>query len=275
MTSDERPIAGPRLAVTTSMKPDVALLGEAIQLAAELNVPIFPRRSVTLTRLFQETGSARLLVVGPERWTLHDQRAGIEYFYHPNMIQVRWQNLDHGDRDLFAESTQLKTGDSLLDCTVGFAAESILAARLVGESGTVIGLESVPELAAITRNGVASFKLQSKLMQAVMRRVNIVTADYRDYLPSCGSGSMDVVYFDPFFPARMPGAENSVGPLAYFGNNTPLCIQSVIEARRVARRRVVIKHPHWAKLPEELQTEVSEVVSTRKRMVIYSVLGAF
>jgi len=257
------------------MKPSESLLEDATQLAAELNVPIFPRRTVTLTRIFQETNAARLLVLGPDRWTLHDHKMGIEYFYHPNMIQVRWQNLDHGDRDLFAESTQLKTGDSILDCTVGFAAEAILASRLVGPSGLVIGRESVPELAAITRNGVATFKMQSKGIEEAMRRINIVTADYRDYLPNCATSSIDVVYFDPFFPARMPGSENSVGPLHHFGNTSPLGALSVTEARRVARRRVVIKHPFWAKLAEEVQSEISEVVTTRKRMVIYSVLEAF
>jgi hypothetical protein len=275
MTLVERPAAGLRLAVTTSMKPSETLLEDATQLAAELNVPIFTRRTVTLTRIFEETNAVRLLVVGPDRWTLHDHKANVEYFYHPNMIQVRWQNLDHGDRDLFAEATQLKSGDSILDCTVGFAAEAIIASRLVGASGLIIGLESVAELAAITRNGVASFKMQSKGIQEAMRRVNIVTADYRDYLPKCATSSIDVVYFDPFFPSRMPGSENSVGPLHHFGNASPLCAQSVTEARRVARRRVIIKHPFWAKLPEELKDEISEVVSTKKRMVLYSVLEAF
>lgn len=263
------------LAVTTSFKPSPALLEQAVHLAAELNAPRIDRRKLTIARLLQEKDVKRLLVVGEQRWSLHDRVTGTEYFYHPNMIQVRAWNLDRGLRDLFTESTQVGPGDRLLDCTVGFASEAVLAARIVGPDGSVVGLESVPALAAITRHGVANFKIQSASLREAMRRVDIVTADYRDYLPRCAPGSYDVVYFDPFFPERLPGAENSVGPLAFFGNTAPLCIRSVIEARRVARRRVVVKHPFWAELPPDLQSEVSDTVRTRKHQVVYSVFTAF
>ena len=80
----------------------------------------------------------------------------------------------------------------------------------------------------------------------------VVTADHRDFLPRCAAGAFDVVYFDPFFAERLAGSENSVSPLAHFGDPMPLDTAAVQEARRVARRRVVIKHPKYEPLPPEL-----------------------
>jgi len=54
------------------------------------------------------------------------------------------------------------------------------------------------------------------------------------------------------FGERLAGSENSVSPLAHFGDPTPLQTFAVQEARRIARRRVVIKHPKYEPLPPEL-----------------------
>ena len=104
-----------------------------------------------------------------------------------------------------------------------------------------------------------------------MRRVTVVNADYREFLPRCASGAFDVVYFDPFFAERLSGAETSVSPLAHFGDPAPLDAVSVQEARRVARRRVVVKHPKHESLPPELAQDVSQVISARNSRLAYSV----
>lgn len=104
-----------------------------------------------------------------------------------------------------------------------------------------------------------------------MGRVHVVTADYRQFLPQCVDGEFDIVYFDPFFEERLPGSVNSISPLAHFGNPAPLAVGSVQEARRVARRRVVVKHPKHQPLPEELASCVAETVTTRKNRIQYDI----
>jgi 16S rRNA (guanine1516-N2)-methyltransferase len=261
------------LAITTATNPSAEMEDRSQLLAAELNAPYTPRRTVSVAQIFQETGAARLLVVEKNRLLLraHD---GAEYFFHPNMALVRGMNMLRGGHDLFEEATGLGPGDGLLDCTLGFASEATLSALLVGESGRIVGLESVPELAAVTRAGVAQFVLQTRRIADAMRRVRVVSADYRHYLPHCESDAFDVVYFDPFFGERLPGSEHSVSPLFHFGDHAPLDADSLREARRVARRRVVVKHPRHEPLPTEIALETDSVVTTRKNRVQYDIFTA-
>ena len=51
---------------------------------------------------------------------------------------------------------------------------------------------------------------------------------------------MDVIYFDPMF--RHPFAESkNIAPLRPVANKNPLTLETIAEARRVARQRVVLK----------------------------------
>ena len=260
------------LVVTTSVRPAVTLEERAKRIAGELQALYAPRRAENVPHVIDTTGAARLLVVGVRRVALLDAASGMEYAYHPNMTPVRWTKLQSGGRDLFVEATGLGPGDWLLDCTLGFAAEATLGAVLVGEGGRVLGLESVPELAAVTREGLQTFPMLQPTLAAAMRRVEVVAADHRDFLKTCADASFDVVYFDPFFPERLSGAENSVSPLAHFGNPAAINSASVHEARRVARRRVVVKHPWQTGLPSEITGNVSHVVTARHSRLAYSVL---
>ena len=260
-------------AVTTSAHPPLALETQARGYAAELHAPYVPRFGLPVPAVLAACGAERLLIAGLDHLRLRDRATDAEYFFHPNLFQVRAYNLAHGGRDHFLEAAQLAPGDSVLDCTLGFACEASLAALAVGTSGQVVGLESVPELALVTRIGTQSFALHSGTLTEALRRVQVVTANARAYLPGCPESSVDVVYFDPFFEHRLSGSEVSVSPLFVFGNPAPLEAETVDEARRVARRRVVIKHPRDEPLPGPVQEWVTEVVAGRKSRVVYSVLA--
>jgi 16S rRNA (guanine1516-N2)-methyltransferase len=260
-----------RIAVTTSLRPSPELQARACAIAAELEAPYAPRRDDSIAELEQRTQAVRLIVVKPDRVALRDTEEDIEYQFHPNMIPVRGLNWMRGARDLFLEAMDLRIGDQVLDCTLGFGTEASLAALAVGTEGRVVGLESVPELASVTREGMRRFPMPQPRIAAAMRRVQVVTADYRTWMASCADESFDAVYFDPFFEERLSGAENSVTPLAHFGNRAALDNRSVQEARRIARRRVVIKHPWGETLPEDIVRAVSHRVTARHSRLIYSV----
>ncbi len=262
------------LAVTTAVKPTPETEAQARALADELVAPFVPRLARALPALFSASGAARLLVVAADRLRLHDGSAGAAYFFHPNMFLVRGSAFLHGQPDHFLEATGLGPGDRLLDCTLGFASEASLAALAVGAEGTVVGLESEPALAAVTRVGLRAFPMSSPTLAQAMRRVQVVHTDYRSYLAGCDSAAFDAVYFDPFFPDRLSGSEASVSPLFVFGNPAPLDAQAVLEALRVTRRRVVIKHPRPVPLPPPLPEMVAESVGSRKSRLVYSVLRA-
>lgn len=262
------------LAVTTSVKPAPDTEAQARALAEELGAPFVPRLARALPLLLAAAGAARLLVAAADRLRLHDAATRAAYFFHPNMFLVRGSAVLHGQPDHFLEATGLGPGDRLLDCTLGFASEASLAALAVGAAGVVVGLESEPALAAVTRIGLQAFPMSSRPLAEAMRRVRVVRADHRAYLAACDTGAFDSVYFDPFFPERLSGSEASVSPLFVFGNPAPLDAGAVMDALRVARRRVVIKHPRAVPLPPPLPDMVAESVGSRKSRVVYSVLRA-
>jgi len=262
------------LFVTTAVRATPALEEDARAIARELDVRYHPRRNITVAKVFLETGADRLVIIAEDRCLLRDRATGAEYAFHPNLAMLRGHNLQRGWRDLFIDAVDLTQGDHVLDCTLGFAGEATLASYTVGETGRVVGLESVPELAVVTRYGVGHFELNPKIFRAALRRVEVVSADYRLFLPQCEPGSFDVVYFDPFFDERLPGSSNSVTPLHLFGNQAPLDVAAVLDARRVARRRVVIKTPRMDALPPELAGLVSGVVTGRKSRVHYHIIPA-
>ena len=260
------------LAVTTSVKPTLAIETLAQNSAAELLAPYVPRAGRPLPEIFAVADAERLLIAGADHLRLRDRASGTEYYFHPNMFLIRGSNAQRGTPDHFLEATELGPGDTILDCTLGFASEAALASLIVGASGRVDGLESVPELALLTGIGVQTFPMQGQELGAALRRIQVIHADYRQYLSDCAENVYDVVYFDPFFEKRLTGSEDSVSPLFLFGNPAPLDASAVWEACRVARRRVVIKHPRHEPLPEEVSTRITGVVGSRKSRLIYSII---
>jgi len=258
------------LSVTTSVRPDADLEQQARGYAAELGAAYYPRRNVNVSRVFQATGADRLLIVSRERLALR-HADGLEFFFHPNMALLRGLNVLRGWRDVYVDAAGFQPGDHVLDCTVGFATEAMLASLLVGPEGRVVGLESQAELAAVVRDGVRRFPITPKLRDA-LQRVEIVTADYRTYLATCAERTFDIVAFDPFFSERVQGSEHALDPLHAFGNQAPLDPASVERATKVARRRVIVKHAKWDSLPPAVEALVTETVTSRKSQMAYRVI---
>ena len=260
------------LAVTTAAKLTPTLDQIAQELSAQLRSPYVPRMGRSLPDIFEASEASRLLVVGTDHLRLYDRASGAEYFYHPNMFLSRGSVILAGGPDHFLSAVDLKPGETLLDCTLGFASESALASLTLGDIGKVVGLESESVLAEITRRGLQTFVLRSASLTAALRRIEVVTADNRSYLECCETNAFDVVYFDPFFDERLSGSEASISPLFVFGNPAPLSPDAVKDARRVARRCVVVKHPGHIDLPEPIPQWVTKTQGGRKSRVVYSVI---
>jgi len=260
------------LIVTTAARPSFEIEKLALLLSEELTSPYLSRLGRSVQEIYTASNSMRLLIVGADHLRLHDQKTGAEYYYHPNMFLTRGSVVVSGGSDPFLRAVNLQPGDQLLDCTLGFGSEAALASLFLGDSGRVVGLESVQVLAAVTRHGLKSFPLRSAPLAAALRRIEVVTADHCDYLSECTSGEFDVIYFDPFFSERLSGSEASVNPLFIFGNPAPLSLEAVSEARRVARRRVVIKHPSHFTFPHPLSEWVTHTIGSRHSRLVYRVM---
>ncbi|MPM32311.1 hypothetical protein SDC9_78873 [bioreactor metagenome] len=92
----------------------------------------------------------------------------------------------------------------------------------------------------ITKYGLKNHINDLNCITDSLRRIAVENADYNSSLAQYDDNSFDVVYFDPMF--RRPVHESSnMMPLRCLADHRPLTVEAINEAKRVARRRVVIK----------------------------------
>jgi hypothetical protein len=212
-------------------------------------------------------GDATVLVAGKTGPVVHTP--GGEYFFHLSMAELRINNLKDGNPDHMIAAMGLAPGMSVLDCTLGLATDAIVASYAAGEEGRVVGLESSPLIAAIAADGLAGFTSDRPELTAALRRIAVVTADYNAYLPTLPAASFDVVYFDPMF-RRPVRSSSSMQPVRHLADHRPVSAAALDAARRVARRRVVMKEAGGS--GEFARLGFATVVGGRYSSVNYGVL---
>jgi hypothetical protein len=249
-----------RIAITTSLHPSPSEEAAARTAAGRWGLPLAARgrRSTAEVReaegvdglLLLSTRSASLVWVPP-----HPSRSprGAEERvvpWSPGMGALRAKRIakqlagagraDGTDRDPFFEAAGIRPGDAVLDCTLGLGADALVAAVGAGPAGRVVGIEGSAPLAAWTGEGLARSALPGA------ERVEVRVGDHAALLASLPDRSFDVVCFDPMFrhARAQPGGFDVVRALA---DARPLSREAVDEARRVARRWVLVKDgaPGW------------------------------
>lgn len=208
-------------------------------MARSLDAVCQPREDRSLKRVMKEAKADGAVVVGSDgaHW---EDREGNTFRFHPNLAALRVKELAVGGEDALVTAAGLEPGDRVLDCTLGLGADAIVAAQVTGERGEVVGLESQPVIAVLVDYGLRHYPVSSDSLAQAMGAVQVVCADYRDYLRRQKDRSFDVVLFDPMFRqtvTRSPALQS----LKVLANPEPLEPDSVREALRVARKRVVLK----------------------------------
>jgi len=236
-----------RLAVTTPLHPPPAEVEAALRAAERYGLPYVAREGRALSRVTAEVGAEAALVLSTARAVL--SAGGAEHAWSPGMGALRLKRYldaragkrsDPTARDPFLEAAGIVPGDAVLDCTAGLAADALVAAGAAGPGGRVLGLEASQALAAWTGEGLRRHRVEAA------RRVEVIHADHGAWLRAAPAKSFDVVVFDPMFRhARAePGGFDVVRRLS---DPRPLAPEALAEARRVARRWVVVKDgaPGW------------------------------
>ncbi|XQY90310.1 class I SAM-dependent methyltransferase [Metabacillus sp. HB246100] len=225
--------------ITTSTRPDENAIESAKKIAISLE-GIFQFRNKRAISLMKEDFQDDILVVGKVRIELHAKNANSPFFFHPNSSMFRIKRLERGEEDPLVTACQLEKGDSFLDCTLGLASDSIVASYIVGKTGNVTGLERSEKLAYLVETGLSKWKTEYIPVDEAMQRIQVYSRHHLDYLKGCEDHSIDVIYFDPMFEETI---EESVAlvPLKPFANYSDLKTETILEARRVAKKRVVLK----------------------------------
>ncbi|MGN1387042.1 MAG: class I SAM-dependent methyltransferase [Bacillus sp. (in: firmicutes)] len=224
--------------VTTAGRTNQEYIERAKQTAADLGIPYVKRNKQSIAKMFSL--DANVVVVGKQGIELHNKETAEPYFFHPNVAMIRAKRLMKGEHDPFVEMSGLQAGDSFLDCTLGYGSDSIIASLVVGDQGKVIGIESSTILAYIVKEGLQSWESQNTAINAAMRRVEVRNGHHLELLKSMQDHSVDVVYFDPMFEESI-AESNALQAMAYHCNHETITMETIEEARRVARKKIVLK----------------------------------
>lgn len=231
------------LVITTGLKNSEKVEELALELGRKLNITYFPREKQSLELIKKKGNASSVILVNTTKVSLVTD--GQELFFHPGLAKLRIKGLQAGKTDQMIDAMGIVEENTVLDCTLGLASDSIVASFITGSSGNVVGLEYSAAVAEIVRHGLQSYTGEKPELLNAMRRIKVVQNEHLAYLKQLPNDSFDVVYFDPMF--RRPREQSSsMAPLRSFANNNPLSPEVITEALRVARQRVVMKENRFS-----------------------------
>lgn len=226
--------------VTTTAKPSERSAEQASRLSVELNAKLLDRKNLTVNKLLTLTDDSQLIVVTEQEVRYYDGQSETPLYFHPSMAFVRVKRLRRGETDPLIQLSGCEPGDHIIDCTAGLASDSLVFSYAAGENGHVTAIESQPVLCALVREGLAGYETGLSDVNEAMRRIEMRCVNHLDYLKSMTDNSADIVYFDPMF--RQPLKESSsMEPLRGIANMDALTSEVINEAKRVARKCVLLK----------------------------------
>ena len=214
--------------VTTARSGQFA---EALELADRFGLRAEGREGRPLADLFAE--GAPVLVLAARRANLYVE--GRAFRASAGMAFLRVLRARRGEPDPLVAAAGLRPGDSVLDATLGLGGDALVAAEATG--ARVLGLEADGLLGAFTQAGLRRLQKHGR---DPGRRVEVIRADHREFLRAQPARSFDVVLLDPMF-RRAGDAGPSFDLLRAHGEHAPLEPETLRDARRVARRGVLVK----------------------------------
>lgn len=225
--------------VTTSYNPSKAILDKAERLAAAYGGQVVPRRKYSLELLRKNYNDPALLLVTREEIRYYEDDHA-PAFFHPSMALVRVKRMLRGEPDLLMEAAGAAVGDTIVDCTAGLASDAIVFSFAVGPQGHVTAIESEKVPAMLIQEGLAEYQSEIAVLNEAMRRITVHHMHHLAYLKGLASNSVDIVYFDPMF--RRPIEEShAMTHLRRNANDEAISMASIEEAKRVARKSIVLK----------------------------------
>lgn len=175
--------------------------------------------------------------------------------HHPGSAMLRVKTLLQGGRDKLVDASGARPGDSVLDLTAGLGSDAAVLAHAVGRGGRVAALEGSYTVALLL--DCARTRPDPDLpipLREALARVEVWWGEAAEALRALPAGSFDIVYADPMFERAI---ERSVGirALRPFAARTGLTRDDLLQAVRVARRRVVVKDRRDGRLLRQLGLE--------------------
>ncbi|PEZ01075.1 protein-L-IsoD(D-D) O-methyltransferase [Bacillus sp. AFS018417] len=225
--------------VTTAGRTNKEMTAYAEKIAADLQCSFFARNDHPIYELHDQY-KQDVLVTGKNRLAIFPQGTEESFFFHPNSAMFRVKRLMRGEHDPFLQAAQLEEGMEVLDCTLGMASDSIVASYAVGEAGQVTGLEGNRYMAYLIEKGLKQWNAGVTEINEAMQRITVNHTEHLAFLQQCAENCYDVVYLDPMFEETVLESDGIRG-LKHFALYNDITDETIEEAKRVARKRVVLK----------------------------------
>ncbi|MCP1123574.1 class I SAM-dependent methyltransferase [Bacillus sp. 3103sda1] len=225
--------------VTTAGRTNKEMTAYAEKIAADLQCSFFARNDRPIYELHDQY-KQDALVTGKNRLAIFPQGTEESFFFHPNSAMFRVKRLMRGEHDPFLQAAQLEEGMEVLDCTLGMASDSIVASYAVGEAGQVTGLEGNRYMAYLIEKGLKQWNAGVTEINEAMQRITVNHTEHLAFLQQCAENCYDVVYLDPMFEETVLESDGIRG-LKHFALYNDITDETIEEAKRVARKRVVLK----------------------------------
>lgn len=218
-----------KVIITTSLRMDDNLVSKAKQLAEDLGIEYLKRNKRSVSSLLKEV--EKVLVLYQNKLVL-EQRNGQTFFFHPDTAMLRIKAGHDPLLDLIGPSKK-----TILDCTMGLASDSIV---LASAGHQVTSLESSRLIHFIVSRGLQDFNSSNVLVDCAMRSIQTKWIDSLTYLKEQIDNSVDVIYFDPMFSEEIKESNNLSG-LVQMADGSRLSKELLLEAKRVARKKILVK----------------------------------
>lgn len=227
------------IATTTQSKSEAVFYPELQAFLQETGIEFIKRERKSLEKIKSENRADAVIVWKREGPVLYGEK-GEEFYFHPSMAKVRISSFrKFKTLDPMIEAFALQEKDEVLDCTLGLGADAIVASYFAPQ-GRIVGIEYSPLVATLVKWGMRMYHSSMEWLNQAIKKIEVVNADYKNYLRFLKDNSYDIVYFDPMF--RKPVLKSqAISPLRGLANPDPVDAESLKEAIRVARKRVVMK----------------------------------
>ena len=229
------------LIVTTAIDKEAKLVKRAQDLAQLYGGVYQDRGKRTMKQIYRQAEGT--LVLNKNELIYYDAE-GQKLFFHPNTAWLRILN----GRDPLLEALACPTGASVLDATMGMASDSLVM-QYFGYQ--VTALESNPLVHLIVSDGLSRFVMEDSRFTQAMRDLVTFCQDHESYLAQVEDKSIDCVYFDPMFKVGIEESKNLDG-IRLLANRQTLTEETLAQAKRVARHRIVVKAHYQDPIFEDL-----------------------
>jgi 16S rRNA (guanine1516-N2)-methyltransferase len=255
--------------ITTSYDPQPEQLEAAFELSEQVRqleglqtaVRLVERKQFSLPRLRERYSDSDIILVSRERIEYyHEHQPAL--FFHPSTAAIRIKRLINGEHDPLMELSAIQPGDRILDCTAGLGTDALVYSFATRGNGQVTALESraIPYL--MLKLGLSKYDSDIPSVNGAMRQIQVVHADHYDYLQKQPDNSYDIVYLDPMF--RKPIHESSsISAIRLLADPRPVTESTILEARRVAKRVIILKEHRDSKEFARLGFEVAKRSTTK------------